>query len=404
MHAFRDVLIAALQTRKPLSILPFTKHKKDFLTKNSTVPPGIRMDLPTLCQYINLKPALTGSVETVIYMVKGPEYRSGIYSSFRDYVENYGNFSIDQARELEWLPNQGKLIPYVESEDVLHFFKSKNLEYNKGGDIIIDHAIEWIYADTVRAIDAGGVYRLGNSKRQNSIPPKLSFPESRQLGIDLEMLKDVYRATAHPLFIQQLAKEFLSEHKIDEFLGVHFRYNNNDFFNTQPRAGKGGKSMDPLTYSNLVVALLYPKYMFDRLVKYHEEKITTKVKSIFIASPANIATKFAVIGREYKGLLFFTGKDTFSFLEKKRENCKVIDQWFGEVLSELEKQIMVLSKVYFRARPSNWSFNVQGQRFARYDNLEQDRWMYDIFLNEDGKFPSVEELKNMPFVDSSWFA
>lgn len=316
----------------------------------------------------------------------------------------YGNFSIEGARELEWLPNQGKMIPYTEREDVAHFFKIKNLDYNKGGDIIIDHAIEWIYPHTVNAIDTGGVYRWGKSGQENSIPPKLSFSAARQQKIDLEMLKDVYRATAHPLFIQQLAQEFLTENGIDDFLGVHFRYNNNDFFNARPQAGKGGRSMDPSTYSNLVVALMYPKYMYDRLVKYHDEKMEVKVSSVFIASPANIAAKFADLGREYKGLKFFTGKDSFAFLEKKRKSCMVIDQWFGEVLSEFEKEIMVLAKVYFRARPSNWSFNVQGHRFAKYENLEHDRWMYDIFRNDEGRFPSPEELKRMPFVDSQWFA
>ena len=89
MHAFRDVLIAAIQTRKPLSILPFTKHKKDSLTKNPSVPPGIRVDLPSLCQYVNLKPALSGTVKTVIYMVKGAGYRDGIYNAFRNYVDKY---------------------------------------------------------------------------------------------------------------------------------------------------------------------------------------------------------------------------------------------------------------------------------------------------------------------------
>merc|ERR1719350_139414 len=106
--------------------------------------------------------------------------------------------------------------------------------------------------------------------------------------------------------------------------------------------------MDAVTYSNLVVALKAPKYFYDQFVKYHERNITTTIqKSVFIASPANIAETFAEVGREYKGFKFYTGKDTFEFLFSKRSKCEVIDQWFGEVLSEMEKEIMVLAKVYF---------------------------------------------------------
>ena len=49
----------------------------------------------------------------------------------------------------------------------------------------------------------------------------------------------------------------------------------------------------------------------------------------------------------------------------------------------LEKEILVQSLAFYRARPSNWSFNIQGHRFAEWGprNLTHDRVVYDVFLN-----------------------
>ena len=64
--------------------------------------------------------------------------------------------------------------------------------------------------------------------------------------------------------------------------------------------------------------------------------------------------------------------------------CAIIDKIFGDILSTLEKEIMVRSLVFFRVRPSNWSFNVQGQRFAIYgnENIMHDRVIFDIFTDK----------------------
>ena len=63
---------------------------------------------------------------------------------------------------------------------------------------------------------------------------------------------------------------------------------------------------------------------------------------------------------------------------------------------------ILYSKAFFRARPSNWSFNVQGHRTAHYQKLEDDRYMYDLFKKDDGQMPTVQELKELAFVDASW--
>ena len=63
---------------------------------------------------------------------------------------------------------------------------------------------------------------------------------------------------------------------------------------------------------------------------------------------------------------------------------------------------MVHSETFLRARPSNWSFNVQAHRFASEKSLKYDRVMTDIF-KVDGEIPDVESLKKLPYVKSEWF-
>lgn len=42
---------------------------------------------------------------------------------------------------------------------------------------------------------------------------------------------------------------------------------------------------------------------------------------------------------------------------------------------------MVNSLAFYRSKPSNWSFGVQGLRFGRfnYDRIQYDRVIFDIF-------------------------
>ena len=77
-------------------------------------------------------------------------------------------------------------------------------------------------------------------------------------------------------------------------------------------------------------------------------------------------------------------------------------QYFGDILSTFEKEILIYAKLFLRSRPSNWSFNVQGHRFARYEELPYDRYVFDIFKNKDGKLPSLSELKEIDWLDTWW--
>ena len=77
----------------------------------------------------------------------------------------------------------------------------------------------------------------------------------------------------------------------------------------------------------------------------------------------------------------FTSLDTEQFLRENSQDCDVIQRFFGDVLSTLEKDILSWGKVFFRTRPSNWSFNLQGRRMARYEweLIKEDRPIYGLF-------------------------
>ena len=44
---------------------------------------------------------------------------------------------------------------------------------------------------------------------------------------------------------------------------------------------------------------------------------------------------------------------------EKELNCKLLADYLGDILSTFEKELMIRAFAFYRARPSNWSFNVQ---------------------------------------------
>jgi len=409
MHALRDVLMATIQLRKKFAITRLTTHKHDELSKNAKVPMGVRVNLETLCQYVNLVPEPTGEIDTIVYMYKSEKLDNYIMGNFKKYLRDYSNglYETDKTKKFYMTPFVNRMIPRSPTEDMVEFFRKNGINYSGGGSIILDHAIDWIYASTVEAIDRGGVYRAPSISPENTYAPNMKWSRARNRQIDLPLIKDVYRATGHPLFIQQLAQEFLQLHGITpyNFIGIHFRYNVRDFFGKDLNLGASGRKMDAQTTGNIMISLKYPPYFLKQVIQYANRELVGIGRKVFIASPYNIAEGFAsAAGRNHfvKGYEFYTTKDSTAFLEAKRSGCEVIDTWFGEVMSEFEKEILIYAKAYFRSRPSNWSFNVQGHRTAHYETLEDDRYTYDLFKKDDGKIPSIEELKELEFVDDSW--
>jgi len=76
-----------------------------------------------------------------------------------------------------------------------------------------------------------------------------------------------------------------------------------------------------------------------------------------------------------------TSIDTTKFLKREIAGCTLLESYMGDILSTFEKEILLNSSAFYRARPSNWSFNVQGQRFATHDELPYDRTIFDVFLD-----------------------
>jgi len=123
------------------------------------------------------------------------------------------------------------------------------------------------------------------------------------------------------------------------------------------------------------------------LKKHHPERNPT---TVFISSPKGIAQQLGEEvseqgrRRDYKGYRVFTSLDTDKYLREHAEKCKIIDDFYGDVLSTLEKEILSWSRIFFRSRPSNWSFNIQGRRMSRYSwlKIKDDRTIFDIFPKE----------------------
>ena len=115
--------------------------------------------------------------------------------------------------------------------------------------------------------------------------------------------------------------------------------------------------------------------MFDKLSAHVEHKISKNFdKIIFITSPPSVATRFSTLSKNVNlnGYKVFTTLDTTQFLEKYRHECELVDKFFGDILPTLEKEILRWSKAFYRSRPSNWSFNIQAQRWANNVSLEWD--------------------------------
>ena len=262
----------------------------------------------------------------------------------------------------------------------------------------------------MKLIDAGGAYRFKNPVFAASEPPNFNLDEAQWIyNFDLELLRDSYRATTHPEFIRNIAEAFVREKFGDDnFVSIHFRFNQDDFFspklfermpeNINDWTGaddenliKGLRRLDISVAKPLFLSLRDPSYFIERLMKFldrssQEGARINKNTTIYIASPTNLAERFEKAADKHRDSnkdshRLLTSIEVKAFLQSYRKSCWVVDTYFGDVLSTLEKEIIVMSRIFYRARPSNWSFNVQGHRMARYeyDYVKYDRVLFDIF-------------------------
>lgn len=241
-------------------------------------------------------------------------------------------------------------------------------------------------------------FRIRYAKNLTLSKLRILFTEEirKTYKLNEELIKDSFLATKHPKFIRDLAKKFIRDYmgiqNYKKFVAVHFRFNPDDFFDKEFMGEADGSTLrnyrgiDPYTANHLRRTLHDTKYLLDHLVKKmdqhpwnHSGKIN---KVIYIASPRNVAGSFPVHnGQTYGGYQIFNTLDITEFLDSYREDCWVYEHYYGDILSTLEKEMMVISKIFYRSRPSNWSFNEQGHRFAEEpaEEIAEDRVVFDIF-------------------------
>ena len=178
---------------------------------------------------------------------------------------------------------------------------------------------------------------------------------------------------------------------------MHWRFNpgdifSKDFLNSNATFEHIDKERGArvIGISQMLIQLIHkcmhnPDYLLEQLIQHIEkqfEKDKIVVKTIFITSPIEVADMLAKVGRTFRGYTIFTTIDTHDFLSRYRD-CETVDQLYGDILSTLEKEILVQSFAYYRTRPSNWSFNVQAHRWAKQvPGLKFDSVIYDIFVSD----------------------
>ena len=170
------------------------------------------------------------------------------------------------------------------------------------------------------------------------------------------------------------------------FAGIHFRFSPGDFFSheflTKPENQTAGNHMPVSISKHIHRSLKQSGYFKSLVVSYMKPRtVLSPLKTIFVTSPISIAENLRSNDTYLSEYKVFTSLDTEEFLRNSSEDCDVIQRFFGDVLSTLEKDILSWGKVFFRTRPSNWSFNLQGRRMARYkwELIKEDRPIYGLF-------------------------
>lgn len=421
-NGLRHVLMAAIILQKGLITSSFTIHKSDILSTASSIPFGLRIDMEIMCQYVSLmsprqKLRQLGSDSKLNNNQNRTLYLSDLLILQGNTKQT--NFAEHESKIISFLKNINQppvkfmkkikdglvvLPPYqfnhfsTKDKQNLTFWFDQHQLLSKPQSIIgIFQVYNWIFGDIFHLIDEGGVYRFKNPVKGPSKPPNLSFLSAKNLyKMDKNLIYDAYLATQHPKFLRDLAKIFIrKKFQTDNFVAVHFRYNPGDFFsqNFLKREGKV-TAIRGITYKmalKIQKSLTNSTYFLENLMAKIEklkgnstENQNTdeqKPQIIYIASPDGISKYFPHKGYKFKNYKIYTTKDMHKFLNKFMNSCWVVKKYFGDILSTLEKELMILAEIFFRSRPSNWSFNEQGHRASQYeyDRIKNDRVIFDVF-------------------------
>jgi len=373
-----------------------TKNNKDKSVKlnmNRKVPFGLRVDAENFCKFLGLENfdlAESNLDEIFDFSPKSKYKKLSVEEKLKNYI--YTNSTANQKFRTVRLRHNF----YQQSPSSNSTIKSisKNIKilpinpiFSKIG---IAGAENWIFENIYKYIDLGGSYVVRDPWKADGKAP--NFNES-EIKTSKQLVKDSYLATKHPKFIRDLASVFVEKvmnirkrdihERFEPFIGIHFRYNLGDYFRKdflkkgyfkQPENGALGISSN-LTEKIYKVLNGDVEYFLEKVVSFPRSKSNNRTgpQTIYISSPPNISKIFSKI-KFYKNFKSFTTNDSKKFLknvyEDQRHNCSIIKEYFGDILSTFEKEIMIRSSVFYRSRPSNWSFNVQGHRFAEYEHSE----------------------------------
>ena len=378
------------------------------------MPFGLRVDMKNLCEFVRIRE--TFSQETLDSLViitqkkhmDDKNYEKWEFNRLKEYIKDFTDdlhLPKNKSNIKRLIGASYEHIPQAIESDLYNWFYNQELIYddqllNNHRIIGLGHPHNWLFWNTFKLIDPGSAYLFLNPVRAPSSPPNISELKAvEKFHLRKQLVKDSYLASKHPEFIRALSSDFLEEFGIHqqtsdsnptfEFIAVHWRFNIGDFFKNdvlnknETEIGNKGVSNDMAKH--LYRSMKDFTYFFDHLINYLEKN--SKIKTILITSPINIARDISKISQDqnnkgfYKQYKIITTIDTDQYLTRFRSNCQVIDDYYGDVLSTLEKEIVLKSAIFIRSRPSNWSLNVQGHRFAVYDYevIAKDSVIFEIF-------------------------
>ena len=442
MQGLKHIFMLTAILGKSLYMSNFSIHRSDESSKFHAVPFGVRVDVENLCGYLKIEEEPLGDerffeteLDDIILFSdlnlkkeEGPDKGYFINDTIKEYLHKYTSKPHTVKLKKPKLINENmekfkekiyEHYPKSRKENITAAFERRGLldAESKSPKIIgISHSFNYIFGKTYKLIDDGGayVYREDhNSINGESKPPNMTVLEAKEeLNMDWNLVADSYLATAHPKFIKFLAEKFLesigvvrngnenedftvnSSNMVYDFTGIHFRFNPGDFFlsdfmKTKPELTRQ-KGLDLGTVKNLQKSLKNSTYFYEKLYDFlnltrrehaNDDSPFRIPHFVYIASPINISKKFKSKAEKYKKLSIFTTLDLINFLEPFSNNCQILKNYFGDILSTIEKEIMILSKLFLRSRPSSWSFNVQGHRNFKLgpELVKYDRVVFDVF-------------------------
>ena len=242
------------------------------------------------------------------------------------YINNYTDLKKDKNSTLyghvkfyNEFSNHFDFYPQNSTRDVNKLLAKYGFEYNHPKILGIGNPSYWIYSNLYKMVEPGGTYISKHPLTAPSKPPVYDQETAeKELLLDYNLVREMYNHTGRPKFIRILADDFIRVHNMNNFIGVHWRFNLNDFlgsaqnltvYNHQSGKNKHKKGLiEPIIekiYKILEKPEIFLKYLTKNVEKFLPPELNGKV--IFIASPANMAEVFSSNSSSYK---IITSKDT----------------------------------------------------------------------------------------------